>query len=1243
MASETISDRTFISPDDASDSTMLSFGAALRAVLAPLASLKLTVALFAMAIFIVFAGTFAQVDKDIWQVVDEYFRVPLWPTLGFARIDFQIFFPGSFFPSQPVVPGYIYFPGGWLIGATMFANLMAAHGLRFKVQARGTRLMAGLVVIAVGCLMTWLVIASGSNKDGVQEPIWSTWSNWSTLWLLFKVGLVALWVVTAYAIGYTLLGHFRAAADAPKPSPAILWVLVGFGAILSGALAWIVMHGEAAQLNDSSMRILWQLLKAEFAALVLLAGCILLFKKRAGIVLLHAGVALMMFSEFLVGTSAVEGQIMLGEGEAANFTRDIRSVELAVVDGSDPDEDRVVVIPRSRFPKPSVPDSQEDNAEPISHSDLPFDVTILRYYRNSDLRRIEPNDINPADSGAGKEWMAVIAKPASGTDPESPVDLPSLYVRFSDKQTGASLGTRLLNLIFTEARDKPEKVTVGDKTYDVALRFKRSYKPYSVRVLDVRKDDYLGTSTVRNYSSEIRLVDQSRNVDFKRIIWMNNPLRFAGETFYQQNYSFDPQTRTETTTLQVVTNAGWMIPYVACMIVGTGMWSHFGLVLLRFLNRGTSPVGNPPVESSRGTHGPAARAHRPQKKAEKIENDTLSAGRTAVWVPLAIVLICLGWIGSKAIVPETADGAMNLYQFGKVPIVYQGRTKPMDTLARNSLRMVSNRQTFVDEDEKKQPAIRWLLDVISESPAAEKHNVFRIDHPEVLKLLNLKPRNGYLYSFAEIRPKLKEFDEQSTEAKQLEKEKLSAYQRKLLDARRRIEVYWLLVASFRPRSMPVLPTREEFEKDPAKARQQMMQELRAALQDEPRELLANEPPLAIPMAQEGENSNEPQWQPYATAVTKAYVSSTVFGKEPDPATIAWATMINSYAKGDASTFNKATSDYLSSLKSNPPKGLNIAKTNFEAYFNHLDPFFYPAWINLLAFVLAAVGLLGWSRPLNRASFWLIVSMLVIHTFALVSRMYLTDRWLVMVTNLYSSAVFIGWAGVVLGLTLEMIYGLGIGNLIASAVGFSTLLISHFLALDGDTLIVMQAVLDTNFWLATHVTCVTLGYATTFVAGALGVAYVLLGVVTPVLSPRLAKEISRMIYGTICFAIFFSFVGTVLGGLWADDSWGRFWGWDPKENGALIIVLWNALILHARWGGIVKERGLAVLAVVGNIVTSWSWFGVNELGVGLHSYGFTEGVLLTLGIFIASQLAIVALGCLPKQMWASTMRWAGEPR
>jgi len=124
---------------------------------------------------------------------------------------------------------------------------------------------------------------------------------------------------------------------------------------------------------------------------------------------------------------------------------------------------------------------------------------------------------------------------------------------------------------------------------------------------------------------------------------------------------------------------------------------------------------------------------------------------------------------------------------------------------------------------------------------------------------------------------------------------------------------------------------------------------------------------------------------------------------------------------------------------------------------------------------------------------------------------------------------------------------------------------------------------------------------------------------------------------VCFATLTSFVGTILGGIWADQSWGRFWGWDPKENGALLIVIWNAILLHARWGGFVQARGLAVLAICGNIVTAWSWFGVNMLGVGLHSYGFMDAAFWGLVGFVASQLAIVALAAIPLERWRSFRR------
>jgi len=181
---------------------------------------------------------------------------------------------------------------------------------------------------------------------------------------------------------------------------------------------------------------------------------------------------------------------------------------------------------------------------------------------------------------------------------------------------------------------------------------------------------------------------------------------------------------------------------------------------------------------------------------------------------------------------------------------------------------------------------------------------------------------------------------------------------------------------------------------------------------------------------------------------------------------------------------------------------------------------------------------------------------------------------------------------------------------------------------------LEAVLDTNFWLATHVVVITLGYASTFLAGLLAIVYVIRGVFTPDFRADDRKDVSRMVYGILCFATLASFVGTILGGIWADQSWGRFWGWDPKENGAVLIVLWNAVILHARWGGVVRERGVMLLAIFGNVIAAWSWFGTNMLGVGLHAYGFMEGGVPAVLSFWVSQAALIAIGMLPLRMWRS---------
>ncbi len=377
----------------------------------------------------------------------------------------------------------------------------------------------------------------------------------------------------------------------------------------------------------------------------------------------------------------------------------------------------------------------------------------------------------------------------------------------------------------------------------------------------------------------------------------------------------------------------------------------------------------------------------------------------------------------------------------------------------------------------------------------------------------------------------------------------------------------------------------------------------------------------------------------------------MLGREPQPSFKSLNEIMLAYLDEKPAEFNAKVAQYHRQLRNDPPKELQAKPSainsliesrfgafyRFESYFNHIAPFFICSFLYIAAFAILCFGWLKYRVTMNRIAFWLIAGTFLIHTLALIARIYISGR--PPVTNLYSSAVFIGWGVVLLALLIEVFFRTGLASLAAAAAGFVTLLIAHKLAGDGDTFEVLQAVLDTQFWLATHVVCITFGYATTFLAGGLGMLYVIRGLVTPTLTKQTSNELARMIYGTLCFAIFFSFVGTVLGGLWADDSWGRFWGWDPKENGALIIVLWNALILHARWDRMIRDRGLAVLSVAGNIVTAWSWFGVNELGVGLHSYGFTEGRLRTLAIAVAAHLIVVAAGWLPLSIWWSYRRQA----
>ena len=1195
-----------------------SVSGTLMEALFPIASLKLTVALLSFSLLLVLFGTLAQDRSGIWRVVGEYFHA------AFVKVPFQIFLPTAWFPQTQSVSGGFWFPGGATISVLMTLNLLSAHLLRFKSQARGRRLAIGVALLLLGISTTYWIISRGHNAGGLQaEPpvSWSTLSaaTWIGAWI--AVLLTAVWGVQLQSKGRIVHA----------------WLTWGISSAL--AVGLVVGQWKGWSIDAAGMRIVWQLFQSQVAALILLAGCNTLFAKRGGIVLLHAGIGLMMFGQFYVSKYDSEEQMTIVEGETTDFGQDIRCVELAIAKRQS-DMDHVIAVPLLR----AGHRTKWGQSEKISVDSLPFDLEVLACYEHSQLRPANSAEENLATSGNGLQVIAVNEPPSAGASSDSKVDEAAVYVKITRRDTRQEIGTFLLaQAAYRQASgflDLQETIKDGDQEYELSLRFERNYKPYSIRLIDVKKEDYVGTSTPRNYASDIHLIDRDRNVDRPNItISMNNPLRYANETFYQSGYNVIRGH--ELTTLQVVRNSGWMIPYVACMIVATGMLAHFGQVLIRYLLRMTakSPTEISPLKSTKGV--PAAK-----------DSPGVSAWRR--WgIPLAVTILFLLYVGRAAQVPQSARGEMNLVGFGQLPVADHGRVKPLDTLARNCMRIISNSESFKDEKGISRPAIRWLVDVIAGVDAADKYQVFRIDNPEVLDLLKLTPRPGFFrYSIEELSPGIPKLEEQLKSVEQRKPREMTTYDKKLLQLRDRLQTYIVLRQSFRPLDFPDLPTKAEFERDPDAAAQ-VLERLRMRMRqvdeiDAQLERLNPPAPRVIPV------DDNRHWVTYSTSWNHAYRDRILSAlgaappdkTEPSQAVLHFATLLDSYRAGKVEEFGAELERYNTFLRRNQPSEMPRRGTSYESFVNSFSPFMHANVLFTISFVITLIGWicspLGWLRPVRDASFWLMICTFLLHGLAIWQRMEISGR--PPVTNLYSSAVFIGWACVGLSLVMEVLFKIGIGNAVGAIAGSATLWIGYFLSNDGDTISVMQAVLDTQFWLATHVVVITLGYSATFLAGLVGAIYVLAMIAEielPVLSFSLGRIGSRqltlgqamtsIIYGVVCFATLASFVGTVLGGLWADDSWGRFWGWDPKENGALIIVIWNAIVLHARWDGMIKERGLAILAVGGNIVTAWSWFGVNELGIGLHSYGFTEGRLRYLAIFVVSQLAIIGLGLL-LQFW-----------
>jgi ABC-type transport system involved in cytochrome c biogenesis permease subunit len=590
----------------------------------------------------------------------------------------------------------------------------------------------------------------------------------------------------------------------------------------------------------------------------------------------------------------------------------------------------------------------------------------------------------------------------------------------------------------------------------------------------------------------------------------------------------------------------------------------------------------------------------------KLKNTTRFVPWLAAGLALAGALAALR--------PQPAVRGFDVDAFSHLPVLEGGRVKPIDTVARNALLMIRSQQSFRFDPDGDGPekahavgADEWILDVLFRPEVADRQPIFVINDPDVLTLMGIQQTSDRYFPFAALEPHIQEIQRQANAAQAVEAQKRDRFQGAIVNLFERVYLYFRLKNTLQLERTPGLAVELASAKAPGAARRH------DALQE-----LAFFRPLPPAPGSSGD-----AWRTVGEGLRAASTGSF------DPALLPWAKVGLAYTAQDPASFNKAVDEVRSVAVRSRPDAL--AQSGHELLFNRAQPFYAGMVVYVLALLVLFASWAWKPEVLRPTAFALLVAGAVIHTTGLVSRVILQGR--PPVTNLYSSAVFVGWGIVVLGVILERIYRRGFGTAVAAACGFATLIVAHHLTGDGDTMEMMRAVLDSNFWLGTHVITITIGYSGTYLAGAIAIAYTLRQHLARKLDPGTTKTLLSMAYGVICFALFFSFVGTVLGGIWADQSWGRFWGWDPKENGALLIVLWNAIILHARWAGFVRERGLMAMAIFGNVITSLSWFGVNMLGVGLHSYGFMDKAFWALTAFCLSQLVIMAFAILPRRFWS----------
>ncbi|MCU0236105.1 MAG: cytochrome c biogenesis protein CcsA [Acidobacteria bacterium] len=519
-----------------------------------------------------------------------------------------------------------------------------------------------------------------------------------------------------------------------------------------------------------------------------------------------------------------------------------------------------------------------------------------------------------------------------------------------------------------------------------------------------------------------------------------------------------------------------------------------------------------------------------------------------------------------------------LEAFRRLLVLEQGRVKPLDTYARNLLRQISGGSSPAGLD-----AVAWMARVLFTPRETLDMKVFRVERSDVLPAIGIDNRGQGLYSFSDLRPGLNRLHGLAYRYAAAGAGRPGGFENEVMRLFRNISVYYGLLDAF-AFSRP----------------------------DGPMTGAAPREPAILPP---GAGREEPWLVPAQAWARNAALPAAM---QDEIALLADAA--RAYAAGDSLGFDRSLEKFNRSLRERlGPAAGRPWKVSLEIGYNRVAPFFKAGLAYGLALLLLLAAQFFQRRLLLKLSGLALLAGWLLHGVGILARMAIMGR--PPVTSLYETFIFVSWAAAAMGLVMAWMRRQELGILAGAVAALALLVIAGGYGLDGDTMGMLAAVLDSNLWLAVHVVTIALGYAGCVFAGIIGHVAIIQALKR---RPAAMARTADALPGILAFGLAFTAIGTLMGGIWADLSWGRFWGWDPKENGALLLIAWCAVLFHARLAGWIGRVGFAAGSVGALVVVALAWFGVNLLGLGLHAYGFTSGASRGLLAFILLELVFLAV-------------------